>query len=236
MRLNKFAVNLIDMKDIYNKNTNPLIEESFIKFLDKIKSDGKIDENVYLTMLDENVSIIEFTSLLKDYPDFIKSKKEVISDMNKACNDIKELINLKTANFDIKENFNFIIVPDYEIEKFNITFDIIIPADFFYSYFNIEDKNIKESTLSKFYDMFFVLRLNKYLDIFFEKYNIKNKSHYIFTKIFKNEKENFERTLTINRDITLADYYNNKIKDLIVDEIIDVSYKMKKYFCSLNFV
>lgn len=231
MRLNRFAMNLIDMKDMYNKNSNPLIKESFIKFLDEIKG-NTIDENIYSTFLDNDISIIEFTSLLKDYSDFIKSKKEIMSDMKIVCNDMTALINSELNN--LKEKVNFQIESDYETEKFNIIFQIIIPNSFFYSYFDIENTIIKESDLSKFYDMFIILRLNKYLDLFFEKNNIDNKLQYKRTNFLKNEKENFERVILFKREMTLIDYYNEKVRDTIIKEILEVSCKMNTYFYSLD--
>lgn len=223
-KLNMIGEELIEYKIELGKNYSHLVMHSLKLGIEQMLKNNTISQEVYLSLLDNEMKIETFKSFLLAKPEFQKSEKELIEDYDIVANDIL----YKLKSYDI---YDVLKVSNPAKEAIHFTQTFFLDKEFARNYFDIEETDLDRVFQRKgFFEKFAVLRLSKILNdwLLVEEFKENILTATITKVYYSKEQESYNIDVEYIVPYELCE--NKSIRDDVILEIVRLYENSKHHF------
>lgn len=221
-KLNMIGEELIEYKIELGKDYSHLVMHSLKLGIEQMLKNNSINQEVYLSLLDNEMKVETFKAFLLAKPEFQKSDKELIEDYDIVANDIL----YKLKNYEI---YDILKASNPAEESIHFTQTFILDKDFARNYFDVEEVDLDRIFQRKgFFEKFAVLRLNKILTDWLLVEELKeNLLKVELTKVYYG-KESYNIDIEYVVPFELCE--NKSMRDDVILEIVRLYENSKHHF------
>lgn len=223
-KLNMIGEELIEYKIELGKDYSHLVMHSLKLGIEQMLKSNTISQEVYLSLLDNEMKVETFRAFLLAKPEFQKSEKELMEDYDMVANDIL----YKLKSYDI---YDILKVSNPAEEAIHFTQTFFLDKDFARSYFDVEEIDLDRIFQRKgFFEKFAVLRLNKIFTdwILVEEFK-ENILKAEITKVYYG-KEQESYNIDIEYVVPFELCENKSMRDDVILEIVRLYENSKHHF------